>query len=77
MMNNIELKNELKGLENDKKIHHLGLEHQKNKIANELKGSMGQDMKDVLNGKKNVNLSKFERFKFKFNYYLDKLFKIL
>lgn len=75
-MNDNELNNEIRGLNNDKKIFKLTLESHQNKIANDLKGSMGKDMMDVLQGKTFVKLSKWEKFKYKINYYIDNILKI-
>lgn len=71
----IAVRKELRSLENDKKMTQLAIKNEQNKIAEKLKGSMGNDMEDVLSGKTKVKLSFFERLKYKINFWLDKFFR--
>ena len=52
------------------------VDSEKNRWAELLKGEIGQDMKDVLSGKKKVKLSFKEKMNYKFKYYKNKLKKI-
>lgn len=72
----IAVRKELRSLENDKKMTQLAIKNEQNKIAEKLKGSMGNDMEDVLSGKTKVKLSFFERLKYKINFWLDKFFRM-
>lgn len=72
----IAVRKELRNLENDKKMTQLAIKNEQNKIAEKLKGSMGNDMEDVLSGKTKVKLSFFERLKYKINFWLDKFFRM-
>lgn len=73
----IALAREMRELNSEKNIQNIVLNAEKEKYANLLRSEMGQDIKDVLSGKKVVKMSKWEIFKYKFNYYLNKIFKVL
>ncbi len=56
---------ELRTLESEKRMDKLALMGYQHGIAEQLNGSMGRDMMDVLEGKKQVKLSLWERIKHK------------
>lgn len=60
---NKEMSRELQTLESEKRMDKLALKGHQWTIAQKLNGSMGQDMKDVLNGKKQVKFSRWRRIK--------------
>ena len=75
-MTDIVLNREKRALDNDKLMIKRALEFQQNLMANELLGSMGNDINDVLSGKVKVKLSFWEKMKYKVNFWIDKLFKL-
>jgi hypothetical protein len=75
-MTDIVLNREKRALDNDKLMTKRALEFQQNLMANELLGSMGNDINDVLSGKVKVKLSFWEKMKYKVNFWIDKLFKL-
>jgi len=70
-----ELNRELRGLKNDKIMTERAVDSEKNRWAELLKGDVGQDMKDVLSGKKKVKLSFKEKMNYRFKYYKNKIKK--
>ena len=75
MNSNYELNRELRGWKNDKIMTERAVESERNRWANMLKGSVGQDMKDVLSGKKKVKLSFREKLYYTFRFYKNKIKK--
>ena len=71
-----DLRNELSGLRFDNINFPKEREKYTNILAQQLKNEMGKDIHDVLNGKIKVKLSFKERFKYKWNYFVNKLFSI-
>jgi len=71
-----ELNRELRGLKNDKLMTERAVESEKNRWAEILKGSTGQDIKDVLSGKKKVKLTFNEVIKYKLKFYKNKFKKM-
>ena len=66
-MNN-ELTRELDGLSNDRKMTNLAVDSKKREIADMLSsGGVGYDMKEVLSGRRKIEVPKKERVKFKIN----------
>jgi hypothetical protein len=53
-----ELETEVKGLQNDRRMTDVAVKSVKEEMKQSLLGEMGEDMMDVLNGKKKVTLSK-------------------
>lgn len=76
-LEDIGVNRELRELENERKLHKIVLKSEQEKIAKMLKGEMGKDMKDVINGRKRVKMPFFQMLKYKINYWLDKLFSVL
>lgn len=76
-LEDIGVNRELRELENERKLHRIVLKSEQEKIAKMLKGEMGKDMKDVINGRKRVKMPFFQMLKYKINYWLDKLFSVL
>jgi hypothetical protein len=74
-MGDYELNRELRGLKNDKIMTERAVDSEKNRWAELLKGELGQDMKDVLSGKKKVKLSFKEKMNYRFKYYKNKIKK--
>lgn len=64
---------ELQTLESEKKMAQMALKGHQYALAEQLKGSMGKDMKDVLDGKKQVKFSLWKRIKNSFNRFLWQL----
>lgn len=63
-MNDIGLSRELKGYEGDKKMAKMAISVTQNQMKEQLLGDMGKDMKDVLDGKRFVTVSKYKKKKF-------------
>ena len=68
-----ELYRELRGLHADRLMTERAVSSEQNRWAELLKGSIGQDMNDVLSGKKIVKFTKREIFRYKWNYYKNKI----
>lgn len=63
-MNDIGLSRELKGYEGDKKMTKMAISVTQNQMKEQLLGDMGKDIKDVLDGKRFVTVSKYKKKKF-------------
>jgi hypothetical protein len=61
---------EIQTLESEKRMDKLALKGHQWTIAQQLNSSMGQDMKDVLEGKKQVKFSLWRRIKNSFDKWL-------
>ena len=72
-----ELIRELRGLNNDKIMTERAVDFEKNRWASILKGKLGEDINDVLSGKKKVKLTFKEKMSYKIKYYKNKISKIL
>ena len=68
----IELNKELRGLKNDQNMTRIAVESQKNRIAEELSGDMGEDMNAILKGEKFVELE----LKFKIRDWFRRIFRM-
>jgi len=68
----VELNREVRGLKNDQNMTRIAVESQKNRIAEELCGDMGEDMNAVLKGEKFVELE----MKFKIRDWFRRLFRM-
>lgn len=75
--NSYELNKELRGLKNDRKMTERSIAFQQTEIAKKLKGEMGKDMMDILNGNKKIEIPLKQKVKFRINRFFDKLFEIL
>jgi hypothetical protein len=62
-----EMSREIQSLYSEKRMDRLALKGHQWTIAQQLNGSMGQDMKDVLEGKKQVKFSLWRRIKNSFD----------
>lgn len=71
-----ELNRELRGLKNDKIMTERAVDFEKNRWAEMLKGEVGQDIKDVLSGKKKVKLTFNEVINYKLRFYKNKIKKM-
>lgn len=60
---NKEMERELQTLESEKRMDRVALKGHQWSISQQLNGSMGKDMIDVLNGRKKVKMPLFERIK--------------
>ena len=76
MSSDYELNRELRGWKNDKIMTERAVESEKNRWAEMLKGSVGEDIKDVLSGKKKVKLTFNEVIKYKLKFYKNKIKKM-
>jgi hypothetical protein len=65
-----EMSREIQTLESEKRMDKLALKGHQWTIAQKLNSSMGQDMKDVLEGKKQVKFSLWRRIKNGFDKWL-------
>jgi len=65
-----EMSREIQSLYSEKRMDRLALKGHQWTIAQQLNGSMGQDMKDVLEGKKTVKLSFWKKIKYKIDSFL-------
>lgn len=65
-----EMNREIQTLESEKRMDKLALKGHQWTIAQQLNSSMGQDMKDVLEGKKQVKFSLWRRIKNSFDRFL-------
>lgn len=72
----LEVHREVKGLNNDKIMTERAVAFERNRWAELLKGDLGQDMKDVLSGKKKVKLSFKEKVYYTFRYYKNKIMRL-
>ena len=72
-----ELKIELEEHKNDKSFYENELLSKRVYMSELLKGEMGKDINDVLEGKIIVKLSWKERLKYKIKFYLTKLFELI
>jgi hypothetical protein len=76
MSSGYELNRELRGWKNDKIMTERAVESEKNRWAEMLKGSVGEDIKDVLSGKKKVKLTFNEVINYKLKFYKNKIKKM-
>ena len=65
-----EMNREIQSLYSERRMDRLALKGHQWTIAQQLNGSMGQDMKDVLEGKKAVKLSFWKKIKHKIDSFL-------
>ena len=65
-----EYKREVITYNSEKKMDKLALKGHQWNISQQLNGSMGQDMNDVLSGKKKVEFTFFTKLKHRFNNFL-------
>lgn len=73
-MSDFQIDRELKGLQSDREMYQHELKKQQENYAYFLRNELGEDIDDVLNGKKKIRLSFKEKFKYKFNYIINKIF---
>ena len=66
-----EYNREVTTYESEKRMDALALKGLQWNIAEQLKGSMGQDMNDVLSGKKQVKLSFWRKLKYSIDNFLS------
>ena len=71
MNGDYELNREARGLKSDKIMTERAVNFEKNRWAELLKGEVGQDMKDVLSGKKYVKLTKWQKLRYKIDNFLN------
>ena len=58
---------EIQTLEGERKMGELALIGHQNSLASQLNGSLGQDMKDVLEGRKTVEFTSWRKIRNKFD----------
>ena len=66
-----EIDRELTTLKSEKRMDILALKGHQWNIAEQLKGSMGKDMEEVLSGKKKAEFTFWTKLKFKINNFLN------
>ena len=66
-----EIDREFTSLKSEKRMSEMAIRGYQNEIANKLNGSMGDDMMDVLSGKKCVKLTKWQKLKYKIDNFLN------
>lgn len=76
MNGDYELIRELRGLKNDKLMTERAVDFEKNRWAEMLRGDLGQDIKDVVSGKKKVKLTFNEVINYKLKFYKNKIKKM-
>jgi hypothetical protein len=69
-MSNVEFERELISYESEKRMDSLALKGHQWNIANQLNGSMGKDMNDILTGKKKVEFTFWTKMKYAINNFL-------
>lgn len=72
----LEVSSELNRLKLDEYNKQQEIKREVNRLAFLLKGEMGKDIHDVLEGRVKVELSWKEKLKYKCNYFINKLFSI-
>lgn len=66
-----EIDREFTSLKSEKRMSEMAIRGYQNEIANKLNGSMGDDMMDVLSGKKSVKLTKWQKLRYKIDNFLN------
>lgn len=69
-MNDSSIEKELRSLDGEKKVGAMAIASNQRKIAEDLNGTMGKDMLDILSGKKTIELKKKVVFKNKINKFI-------
>lgn len=77
MNETFQIRKELEELNREKELSKLSLEKEQMRIVGLIKNGLGDDINNVLSGKEIVQLSFFEKVKFKIKYFFDNLFNIL
>lgn len=77
MNETFQIKKELEELNREKELSKLSLEKEQMRIVGLIKNGLGDDINNVLSGKEIVQLSFFEKIKYKIKYFFDNLFNIL
>ena len=67
-----ELNREMTSLNSERRMSQMAIRGYQSQIADKLNGSMGNDMMDVLSGKKHVKLTKWQKLRYK----IDNLLRI-
>ena len=76
-MSNWEINRELKEAEKERFLYAKDLENKRQHMANMLLNEMGNDMQNVLNGHVKIKLTFWERIKYSFKYYMNKIFNTI
>ena len=66
-----ELDRELTSLKSEKRMSEMAVKGYQNEMAEKLNGAMGNDMMDVLSGKKFVKLTKWQKLRYKIDNFLN------
>lgn len=75
-MADLMLEREINALKGDLNITKLAISSVQNKIREELMGSMGEDIKAVLNGDIVVEAKKSEKIKFRIKQFFKNIFRL-
>ena len=70
MSSSLILNREITTFESEKKMSSLAIRGYQNTISEQLRGSMGKDMNDVLSGKKKIKLTLWQKISFKIKRFL-------
>ena len=66
-----QLDREITSLNSERRMSELAIKGYQNDLAKRLNGSMGDDMKDVLSGKKVVKLTIWQKLRYKIDNFLN------
>lgn len=72
-----EISREIKEYNDEKKTFETALRNEQIKLAQMLKGEMGQDIQNVLSGKTKVKLPLLKRIKYSIKNFFNKLFNAI
>lgn len=75
-MVDIQLQREINALSGDLAVTKLAVNNMQIEMEELLKGEMGRDIRDVLDGKKIIKLGFFEKIKFKIRNLFRRIFKL-
>lgn len=75
-MVDIQLQREINALSGDLAVTKLAVNNMQIEMEELLKGEMGKDIRDVLDGKKIIKLGFFEKIKFKIRNLFRRIFKM-
>lgn len=72
--NTIEVNRELREINRERKLYQFELNKEQTKIAQALKSEMGEDMKKVLQGEREISLPLSVKIKYKIKNFINKIF---
>ena len=66
-----QLDREMTSLESERRMSEMAVKGYQNELAGKLNGSMGDDIRDVLSGKKTVKLTRWQKLRYKIDNFLN------